>query len=323
LGGKQESRRRDRHRRKRPRCLCEGAAGGAIGTDVGVLASCGPSGVAAVSAVADSTGNGTGVYGRADQASAIVGDNQNTVKPGTTAGCLGLTHDGFGVAGVVALNRAGPPSSGNAALFGMVTYNPKRKMSDTVTALRADAAFDPKSNPQGFAGIFNGPVAINGPLTVFGNNFKSAAVEHPDGSYRRLHSLEAPESLFEDVGRARLTRGKADVRLDPDFAALVVTKNYHVFLTAEGDCAGLYVAKRTPEGFLVQESAGGTSNVAFSYRIVAQRADVAHRRLERVERPTTRAASFSIPEEPSMTEPSPPTPRTGDGAARTRVKSGG
>jgi hypothetical protein len=295
----------------------------AIGTEIGVLASCGPVGRAAVSAVADPNGSGMGLYGRADQQSAVVGDNRFTQQP-VTAGCLGLTHDGFGTVGVVAFDRSRKPSSGNAALLGVVEFDPSRPMNDTVTALLADAAFGGKGNmPQGFAGIFNGPVAINGELTVFGKNYKSAAVEHPDGSYRRLHSLEAPESLFEDVGRARLTRGQADVRLDPDFAALVVTKNYHVFLTAEGNCAGLYVAKRTPEGFLVQESARGTSNIAFSYRIVAQRADVPHRRLERVERPTARAGRFPIPPEPPMADPSPPPPRPKAGAARTRGKSGG
>ena len=46
-----------------------------------------------------------------------------------------------------------------------------------------------------------------------------AAVSHPDGSHRLLYSLESPESWFEDFGEARLVDGKAEVRLDPDFAA--------------------------------------------------------------------------------------------------------
>ena len=76
-----------------------------------------------------------------------------------------------------------PPSSGNAAVCGAVEFDPRRPHDDPITAV------------------------LGGPLTVFGQNAKSAAVPHPDGSHRRLYCLEAPESLFEDFGRAHLRAG--------------------------------------------------------------------------------------------------------------------
>ena len=38
---------------------------------------------------------------------------------------------------------------------------------------------------------------------------------------------------------------------------------YHVFLTPNGDCKGLYIAAKTPTSFEVRELGGGTSSVRF------------------------------------------------------------
>src|SRR5579883_335315 len=136
----------------------------------------------------------------------------------------------------------------------------------------------------GFAARFDGPVQVNGAFTVLGGP-KSAAVPHPDGSYRRLYCVESPESWFEDFGRDRLVNGQATVRLDRDFAALVRGDDYQVFPVPEGDCKGLYVTNRTPVSFEVREVQGGTSSLTFGYRVVARRKDVAGPRLERVDIP--------------------------------------
>jgi len=45
-----------------------------------------------------------------------------------------------------------------------------------------------------------------------------------------------------------------------------------VFVTLEGDCNGVYITNKTPEGFDVVELQGGTSNVSFSWQVVATRA---------------------------------------------------
>ena len=57
------------------------------------------------------------------------------------------------------------------------------------------------------------------------------------------------------------------VELDPTFAQTVnMASDYHVFLTPEGDCRGLYISHKTAVGFEVHEFGGGQSNVAFDYR---------------------------------------------------------
>jgi hypothetical protein len=97
--------------------------------------------------------------------------------------------------------------------------------------------------------------------------------------------LKSPESWFEDFGHGTLAKGRSQVKIDPSFAALVHTDAYHVFLTPEGECNALYVSGKTSAGFEVVESAGGRSNVGFSYRVVAKRKDIAAERLAVIEKP--------------------------------------
>jgi len=115
--------------------------------------------------------------------------------------------------------------------------------------------------------------------------------------------------------------GRATVRLDADFAPLVHGEDYAVFLTPEGDCNGLYISSKSPASFEVRELKGGTSSLAFRYRLVAKRRDLdQHGRLERVEAhqpgiprgqgvptlPTVQDAPTSTPPRPVA-----PTPRPG------------
>jgi hypothetical protein len=98
--------------------------------------------------------------------------------------------------------------------------------------------------------------------------------------------VESPEHWFEDFGSARLKRGRATVTLDADFAKVVTVNGYRVFLTPEGDCKGLYVRSKRGASFEVRELQGGTSSVAFSYRIVAKRKDIKrHTRFAKIDAP--------------------------------------
>jgi hypothetical protein len=65
---------------------------------------------------------------------------------------------------------------------------------------------------------------------------------------------------------------------------MVITRDYRVFLTPEGDCRGLFVRRKTAANFEVRELMGGKSNVAFSYRIVGRRKDIkGHRRFAKID----------------------------------------
>src|SRR5262249_46448028 len=92
------------------------------------------------------------------------------------------------------------------------------------------------------------------------------------------------ENWFEDFGEARLVRGKTRIKIRPDFAAIVDTKSYHVFLTPYGDCGGLYVSARSATYFDVREH-GATTSVPFAYRIVSRPRHVAQKRLAKVNLP--------------------------------------
>jgi hypothetical protein len=118
-----------------------------------------------------------------------------------------------------------------------------------------------------YAGIFRGNFLVVG-------GTKAAAVPFPDGTQRVLYCVESPELWFEDFGTAKLKRGRAVVRLDADFAKVIKRGDYRVFPVPEGDCRGLYVRHKSGASFEVRELAGGTSSVAFSYRIVGRRKDI-------------------------------------------------
>jgi hypothetical protein len=87
-----------------------------------------------------------------------------------------------------------------------------------------------------------------------------------------ISAIESPVNWFEDAGSAKLVNGVAVVQLDPTFIQTVsTTTGYKVFPVPNGDCKGLYVTNRTATSFEVHELGGGTSSVAFDYRIMAVR----------------------------------------------------
>jgi hypothetical protein len=136
-------------------------------------------------------------------------------------------------------------------------------------------------NPAGFAGFFGGNVRVDGTFTA---NVKNSVVPFPDRTHRVLHCMESPEHWFEDFGMAKLKDGRATVKLDGDFAKVIKPAGYHVFVTPEGDCRGLYVRGKTAASFEVRELGGGKSSVAFSYRIVGRRRDITrHRRFAKID----------------------------------------
>ncbi|MGA3106376.1 MAG: hypothetical protein ABSD53_17995 [Terriglobales bacterium] len=101
-----------------------------------------------------------------------------------------------------------------------------------------------------------------------------SAVVPVDGGARKvaLYAVESPENWFEDYGSGQLSNGSARIDLEPTFAQTVNTDlEYHVFLTPNGDCKGLYVSQKSPTSFEVHELGSGNSNIAFDYRIIAKR----------------------------------------------------
>jgi hypothetical protein len=111
---------------------------------------------------------------------------------------------------------------------------------------------------------------IIGPGTV------NTIVNDTQGNLVALSCPEAPENLFQDYGTGQLINGQAHIDIDPIFAQNIAVNSKHplrVFVQLEGDCQGVYVTNKSQYGFDVIELNGGTSNTAFVYTIVANRAD--------------------------------------------------
>jgi len=111
---------------------------------------------------------------------------------------------------------------------------------------------------------------------IIGTGSVSTLIDGPDGNPRIMFAPEAPEILFQDFGVGQLVNGEVRIEIDP-----VLRKNIYVdaenplkvYVTLEGDCNGVFVTNKSAEGFTVKELQGGTSNAAFSWQIVASRAD--------------------------------------------------
>lgn len=222
-----------------------------------------------------------GVVGSASSAVGVYGISSSGI------GVEGDSNTNHGVRGTSNSNDAVHGESGAVGVHGVTTGTTATAIGVmgrvTATTGGAIGVFGTTASPTGQAAFFLGPVSVWGNFTVVGA--KSAAVPHPDGSHRLLYALECPESWFEDFGTARLVRGRATVKIDPTFAKLVRTDVYHVFLTPEGDCQGLFVARKSRNGFEVREQQAGRSSLRFSYRLVAKRRDIAGPRLARAKLP--------------------------------------
>ena len=200
---------------------------------------------------------GASFTGNAVRATSFFGSGVHSIS-GALSGVIGIS------------GTAGPqvPNTANiAGVFGTSSNQPG--VIGTSNAVIGVFGFSDNvgvvgqtTNPNSFAGFFSGNVVVNGTLTA---NVKNAVVTFPDRTQRVLHCMESPEHWFEDFGTAKLARGRGTVELDGDFAKVIKPADYHVFVTPEGDCRGLYVAEKKTASFEVRELGGGTSSVAFSY----------------------------------------------------------
>jgi hypothetical protein len=256
-------------------------------------------------------GEGPAIVGTtfSSQANAIKGIVNNTA--GKTAGVLGLTQstaNGYGVEGQLGSlssvgqgfagsiggagvwGDAGLGTSGNAAVQGSADDGGAGLFLNNSNTLPALVVGNNGSGG-GCTGcssvaastalvlVTEGGVDGSGKCSIdvtgnMGCTGRVGADAPVDGGMRRvaLYATQATENWFEDAGSGQLHQGSARIALDPTFAQTANTGvDYHVFLTPNGDCKGLYVSRKSPTSFEVHELGGGTSSVAFDYRIMAKR----------------------------------------------------
>src|SRR5450755_160730 len=152
-------------------------------------------------------------------------------------------------------------------------------------------------------GNFGGVCTVDVSGNLYCSGSKSAVVPVDGGAKKvALYAIEAPENWFEDAGSGQLSNGAAVIQLENLFGQAVNTGiDYHVFLTPNGDCKGLYVSQKSATSFEVHELGGGTSSVAFDYRIMAKRKGFENIRMAdktkefTTHRPTKRPAGSRAP----------------------------
>jgi hypothetical protein len=235
-----------------------------------------------------------GVYGLSDSSTGVHGESTSAAGVfGTSTsafGVQGASQNAYGVSGN-STTQAGVwgSSNSNVGVLGSSTagvgVNGISVSSNGVNGLSTSGIGVYGSSPGGQAGRFDGDVVIIGNLTVSGNFPHTAAVPSSDGTLRRMYSPQSAEAYYEDFGQGSLTNGVGRVALDADFAALVMSDTYHVFLTARGDCRGLFISSQDTSGFEVREMQSGTSSIGFSYRLMARPRNTPSTRLDRVNIP--------------------------------------
>ena len=291
--------------------------------------------------------SGTGVSGNASAttgfANGVYGQSASTSGAGVSGNALATTGNAYGVTGSTATTGFGAGVAGSAFATTGNAYGVFGQSSGTSGNGVFGYASDPSGSTVGVVGYVESPRAsagqfvahsgsglilqgfsgstqvftvdasgnldISGNLTVAGS--KSARVKLEDGREVALYAVESPENWFEDFGTAQLQAGVTTVSFEPGFFQTVdTTADYHVFLTPNGDCRGLYIARKTHGGFEVREMGGGNSSIAFDYRIVARRRGFENVRLQDVHLPQgpkeTPAKLASMRSSEHMVAPPPP-----------------
>jgi hypothetical protein len=205
-----------------------------------------------------------GVYGAADGASNTGSDFAALSGVWGDTGSAGQS----GVLGTADDNIAG-------LFINNSTFTPSLYLENNGTT---STAFIFQTNGSNFGGACD--IDVQGDLTCTG---KVSGVANVDGGARKvsLYAMQSAENWFEDAGSGQLSNGSASIALDPTFAQTVnAGVEYHVFLTPNSDCKGLYVSQKTASSFDVHELGGGTSSIAFDYRIMAKRRGYENVRLE-------------------------------------------
>ena len=324
------------------RCGVLGAslsATGVVGessTGTGVLGSTGrtaPMRPGLVAGVIGTASQNTGVVGESFIGTGVLGTTglNAPMLPNLVAGVIGTGNQNIGVFGL-SNSQVGvfgfSPGVDGTGIHGDATGDRGVGIAGFANGPNGRAVFGQAIAAGAKAGDFRGNVEITRALTVGGTltaTVKNAIVPFPDGTTRLMHCMESPEHWFEDFGTARLKQGRAVVKLDADFAKTIKAGDYHVFLTPEGDCGGLYIRNRRSASFEVRELQGGASSVTFSYRIVGRRKDIRkHRRFDKfaIEPPVPPAARARTPVDALLAKVRKPARATPVRAGRRKTARG-
>jgi hypothetical protein len=202
-----------------------------------------------------------------------------TSSYGTQAGLYGTATNTASGTGIVGLgNNAGPAAlSSGAGVQGIgTTYGVAGIVTEPVVGNNHwGGYFDFMASSNGYAWV--GGRTGNTDYAILSGGAKSTIVKDENNRNRIMYCMEAPEVLFQDYGTGELKNGIAHITLDKLLARNIKVDDKHplkVFIQPEGECNGVYVYNKTPDGFDVKELMKGQSNISFTWQIVASRADI-------------------------------------------------
>jgi hypothetical protein len=276
-----------------------GAGGAFNGTSIGSYA------------YASTAATGIGVIGLGNNITTVTSGTAGSggVFNGTTLGTLGFSNtaaSGVGVMGAgnnitsFTLPVAGSGVNANGFTYGITAYSSSNSNGTAGSPSRAGGYFQSGSG----AGLSYAYVASEEgagvPRKIVGNGTVNTIVKDLTDHYVLLSAPETPENLFMDYGTGQLQNGKVHITIDPILSKNIEVNDAHplrVFVQLEGDCKGVYVTNKTSTGFDVVELQGGTSNISFSWNVVANRADESYGNFadERFPRHSGPPASVSVP----------------------------
>ncbi len=266
---------------------------------------------------AENTGNGDAIKGKSSNVGGVVGESDGAGYSGVYGANSNTT--GYGVFGRNTGNSSygylgGPNGTGVYGETNTVSYGGVRGLSTNsngngIIGIGNNSSYICPNDGSGVAGIaantgVYGTALTNGDgqggyfssmfggwarvgAKVGGTNYKIygggnvSTVMPTDQGKKVLFAPECPEPFFEDFGQGRLSNGYSHIELDPLFLNCIKTDAQHpmkVFIQLNDNCNGVYV-KTGSIGFDVYELRSGTSNAAFSYRVIANRKDTDYLRL--------------------------------------------
>ncbi len=230
-------------------------------------------GVQAYSSNNDGTNSGTnnnssinpgrsGVWGHDDSTD---GGQGNVGVAGSSTYGVGVSGSSPGFLAVLGNSPGGQGGAFVGGFLGMVGESPGG--TDRFPLLLTDLNGNQLDYTNG-----NGDIFVHGSY----NNFARVRSGNIVMSYGTTSS--APS--VEDNGSAQMVNGVAMVKLDATLAhAIDLNQTYHVMITPDGDTRGLFVASKSPAGFVVREVQGGHGTLSFDYRVYGAKFGYANERI--------------------------------------------
>jgi hypothetical protein len=271
--------------------------------------------------VSGSSSSSWGVYGYSNGGVGVQGQSVNSIgveafSSGPWPGLQSASSSGIAVSAISESNSAAVSASGG-------TGDAIDATTDGGVALYANNINGNGSDIRGTyigiigrapAGTGTFPIAltdqnganlffVNGNGDTFYHGSLSQFAKTRRGNVAIAYASKTTSPTVEDNGTATLVGGVANVQLDTAFANTIdMRRAYQVMLTPDGDTKGLYIASKSPTGFVVREVQGGHASISFDYHIYAPALGEAGKRMTEM---TPAQAAALMPRVQAFTRPVP------------------